>query len=103
MMKQTLITESEENKIREMYGFLNFQKPKDRLEGVDSAVITDMKEMIHFLGSRKFYDTLNNLLGYDVMSKYGPVNRLYQTMEENDIIMSRDEEGNIVLDIRPKI
>jgi hypothetical protein len=42
-MKQTLITESEENKIREMYGFLNFQKPKDRLEGVDSAVITDMK------------------------------------------------------------
>jgi hypothetical protein len=37
------------------------------------------------------------------MSKYGPVNRLYQTMEENDIIMSRDEEGDIVLDIRPKI
>jgi hypothetical protein len=101
-MKQTLITESEENKIREMYGFTNFEKPKDRLEGLNRSVITSMKDMIYHLGSRKFYDKLNELLGFDVMSKYGPKTALYDIMEKFNFIMTRDENGDIFLKKLPK-
>jgi len=101
-MKQTLITESEENKIREMYGFTNFEKPKDRLKDINNSEITNMKEMIYHLGSRKFYDKLNELLGFDVMSKYGPKTALYDVMERFNIIMTRDKDGQIVLEKVPK-
>jgi len=101
-MKKVLITESEENNIREMYGFGNTSKPRDKSEGIDHAVISSMKELIPFFSSRKFYDKLNNLLGFDVMSKYGPVDGLYKTLENNNIVFSRDEDGEIVLNIEPK-
>lgn len=101
-MKKVLITESEENNIKEMYGFINLDKPKDKLEGIDSAIITNMKELVPFFSSRKFYDKLNNLLGYDAMSKYGPVDNLYNDLENYNIIFSRDEDGEIELSKEPK-
>lgn len=85
-----------------MYGFVNMGKPKDKSEGIDHAVISSMKELIPFFSSRKFYDKLNSLLGFDVMSKYGPVDALYKTLEDNNIVFSRDEDGDIVLNIEPK-
>lgn len=101
-MKKILITESQANDIKRMYGFINMEKPKDKLQGIDSAVITNMKEMIPYFRSRKFYDELNNLLGYDVMSKYGPVDGLYRDLENYNIIFGRDENGEIVLSKEPK-
>lgn len=101
-MKKVLITESEENNIREMYGFVNMGKPKDKSEGIDHAVISSMKELIPFFSSRKFYDKLNNLLGYDAMSKYGPVDNLYKDLENYNIIFGRDEDGEIELSKEPK-
>ena len=101
-MKKVLITETEENKIREMYGFGTNYKPKDTTVGIDSAIITNIKEIIPFFRSRKFYDKLNGLLGYDVMSKYGPVDNLYRDLENYNIIFSRDEDGEISLTKEPK-
>ena len=97
-----LISENEESDIKRMYGYLNLDKPKDRLEGIDYSEITNMKELIYYLSSRKFYDKLNELLGFEGQDKYGPKKGLYDIMEKFNIIMTRNEDGEIVLEKVPK-
>lgn len=69
----------------------------DPLEGVENSRITDMPKMIVHLRSRKFYDKLNELLGEDVMDRYGPRQIIYQTLRRFDIVLTRNSRKEIIL------
>lgn len=97
-MSKFNLNESEKDAIREMYGYSHY-KTKDRLEGVKRVKIDTLEELIYYYSSRKFYEALNNLVGYDTNTKYGPKNEFFKLLDNHYIIMTQDDKGNIDLDL----
>jgi hypothetical protein len=56
-----------------------------------------MEGMIIHLRSWNFYNKLNQLLGEDVMDRYGPRRILYETIRHFDITMEKDQKNEIIL------